>query len=268
MMPTIIPGTIMFQTMVIHIPTPKTTVAKTPKSVVAIALPLKTITGLPSILRRTRTIASNTATPTMPITMPCVIAPHSGNNAMHIPRANRMPPITLIIKVTKSFFFIVDYLHDFFVISHLLIVFYIPDVYKTFKLCFRNIKKKNLPNSLKQRRKYFFYLVGNAVLFGKYHRTIYRVVISLSKMLLLQADRPQNITRISATPINAVKVSLLLPFLHLVLAQNRIVTLKALSGSTAVWIASAIPPLTGNVIKIRKYEFMNRYENLTYLFSF
>lgn len=140
----------------------------------------------------------------MPITIPCVIAPHSGSNAMHILRANRMPPITLIIKITKSFLFIVD--------------------------------------SLKQRRKYFFYLVGNAVLFGIYHRTIYRVMISLSKMLLLQADRLQNIIRISAAPINAVKVSLSLPFLHLVLAQNRIVTLKALSGSAAVWIASAIPP--------------------------
>ena len=51
--PTAMPGIIMFQTMVMHIPMPNTTVEKIPNNVVAIAFPLNTMAGLPSILRRT-----------------------------------------------------------------------------------------------------------------------------------------------------------------------------------------------------------------------
>ena len=56
-------------------------------------------------LRRTGTMASSTTAPTTPMTMPWRMAPHSGRSAIHMPRANRMPPMVLRIRVTKSFFF-------------------------------------------------------------------------------------------------------------------------------------------------------------------
>ena len=125
-MPTAMPGISMPQIIVMHMPTPNTMAPNTPKIVVAIALPLKTIAGLPSILRRMGIMASKITAPTMPITMPCVIAPHSGSSAMHMPRAKTIPPTVLIIRVIKSFFFILKNLHYilscFSVLPHLMIL--------------------------------------------------------------------------------------------------------------------------------------------------
>ena len=112
-MPMIMPGTITPQTMVMHMPTPRMIAPATPSSVAPIALPLKTKVGLPSIFRRTSTMASRITVPITPSTMPGIIAPHSGSSAMHIPRAKRMPPTVLMIRVTKSFFFISGNLHLF-----------------------------------------------------------------------------------------------------------------------------------------------------------
>ena len=58
-------------------------------------------------------MASNTTAPTIPITTPCVKAFHWGSRHIHIPMANKIPPMVLIIIDTKFFFFIVLILYYF-----------------------------------------------------------------------------------------------------------------------------------------------------------
>ena len=118
-MPTIIPEIIISHTIAIHIPTPNTNAAMTPKTIVPTVLPFTLIAGLPSILRLTISSTASTTIPAAAMTTQGVKAFHSGKRHIHMPTANKIPPIVPRIKLIKFFFVITDNLRFVF---HLLAI--------------------------------------------------------------------------------------------------------------------------------------------------
>ena len=67
-------------------------------------------------------MTSSTTMPVQPVTTPGPHAFHSGNSVIHMPRANKIPPMALRIRVTKFFFDIMilppDWMTDSFWLAH------------------------------------------------------------------------------------------------------------------------------------------------------
>lgn len=107
--PIAIPITMWLHTIVRHIPTPRSKAPIIPISVAPMVFPDSFTGALFSIFLQMITIISSTMIPIQPITIPGLNAFHSGINAMHMPSANKMPPIVpKIIAINVLFFIIPD----------------------------------------------------------------------------------------------------------------------------------------------------------------